>query len=409
MKKLLLFLFLLPLACSTSQNKKEAPPPAKPVVDPNWSTNMRSLMEVLTELLPVVHRKADFDKPENRALIETATQRLSKLSHSMNSKSIPPETDPSIRFMSQLFEQEIKRTKESLEFGQLEYARLSLRNITGYCIACHTRHGESTKLPAQIFNSRVSSLTAAEKAEYYAATRQFDLAASQYKSLLGSSRSELKPLEWEQAARQALALEVRVHRDPQGAIQIVDKILQSQRAPTTFKAEATEWKQALQNWLSESTDRRTRFLKMTPKRELETAEELIQQAQKRQRYPMDRAGDMEYLRASDLLHTALSMNLLKPKEEAQALYLAGISSEALRDLSFWTMHETLYELCIDRAPGTTLANKCFDRLESSIKSSYSGSSGINIPGEVQEHLMELKTKAKTPPPKSSKAKKRRHK
>jgi hypothetical protein len=381
------------IGCSSSSEKNQDAAGGAST-EASWSENMRSLMKTMSELLPLVHRKEEFQKAENRKFIEDSTEKLSKLSHNINSRSLPPETDPAIGFMAQQFAQDMQRTREALAFGQMEYARLSLRNITGYCIACHTRHGDGTKFPAQVFNSKVSNLNDMEKAEFYTATRQFDLATQFYQKALTDTRAPLKPLEWEQAAREALALEVRVKRSPEGTMLVIDDIAKSTKATGSIKEDAVEWRKAVTNWMEESGNRRTRLLKVPPAKQIKLAEHLVASAQRRQKYPMDRAGDIEFLRASDILHTALSQGDLKDKEQAQALYLAGVSTEALRDLSFWTMHETLYELCVQKAPKSAFAKKCYQRLEASLTGSYSGSSGTNLPAEVAGKLRELKSKLK---------------
>lgn len=263
----------------------------------------------------------------------------------------------------------------------------------GYCIACHTRHGSGTKFPANVFNSKISRLNDYEKAEFYTATRQFDLAAQQYQKVLTNPRTDLKPLEWEHSARQALALEVRVRRNPNAASMVVQDILKSPNVSQSLKEDASQWQIALQLWSAEEKTR-TRLVKLPPIKQIQLAEQLVNQAKRRQKYPMDRSGDIEYLRASDTLHTVLSHSDLKPKDEVKALYFAGVSTEALRDLSFWTMHETLYETCIEKMPKSPFAKKCFERLESSILSSYSGSGGTHVPEYVSKKLRMLKTKLK---------------
>lgn len=373
-------------ACSSRKaaESQDASAPA----EQNWSSNMRSLMQTLADLLPLVHRREDFQKPENRERILTATQKLESLSHMIGKKGAGPEADPAVRFTAEQMAQDLRRTREALQFQQLEYARLSLRNVTGYCIACHTRHGDGTQFPVQAFNSKVEKLSPLERAEFYTATRQFDRAAREYDVVLAESAS-LSPLEWEHAARQALALEVRVKRSPEGTERVINLIAGSPRATRSLQEDASQWKQAVTEWRAEEQDR-ARFVKRVPVKQVQWADEMMRRARKRQRYEMDRAADVEYLRASDALSTVLSHSELRGKDLALALLLAGESTEALRDLSFWTMHETLYEQCILAAPKSPSARKCYSRLEASVLASYTGSGGVALPEEVSRKLLGLK-------------------
>jgi hypothetical protein len=119
------------------------------------------------------------------------------------------------------------------------------------------------------------------------------------------------------------------------------------------------------------------------------ARQRIEKAMQIQQFPQDHAGDVEYLRATALLHQALKNHLNKSKE-AETLYLLGRAYEVLDDLGSWNLHESYYEVCVRKAPRTAWAKSCFTRLEASIYQGYSGSSGTHLPAHERERLKELK-------------------
>jgi hypothetical protein len=103
---------------------------------------------------------------------------------------------------------------------------------------------------------------------------------------------------------------------------------------------------------------------------------------------MDKGGDIYYLRALSELHLLMTQQL-PPQQIGETLYLTGVSYEAVKDLSIWTLHENYFESCIRTVPKTDWAKKCYKRLEESIYFGYTGSSGTNIPADVQMRLQSL--------------------
>jgi hypothetical protein len=137
---------------------------------------------------------------------------------------------------------------------------------------------------------------------------------------------------------------------------------------------------------------------VTPKEKLALARRLVHDALLTQDYPADRAADVEYLRATALLHDALEKPTdnappLTGLERAEGLYLAGQSSEALQDLYLWSTHEFYYEDCIHAAPAAKEGQRCYRRLEATLYRGYTGSRGTQIPKSVVEHLAELRAEA----------------
>ena len=84
----------------------------------------------------------------------------------------------------------------------------------------------------------------------------------------------------------------------------------------------------------------------------------------------------------------MSMNLTKD-QLGEALYLTGLSYEAVRDLAVWSLHENYFESCVRRVPHTSWSELCYRRLEESVYFGFTGSSGLRLPLDVQVRLQEL--------------------
>src|SRR5262249_9382005 len=119
------------------------------------------------------------------------------------------------------------------------------------------------------------------------------------------------------------------------------------------------------------------------------AKKRIERAGQLQQYPKDHAGDIEYLRSTALLHDYLKSKK-NGKSLAEVYYLLGNAYEVLDDLGYWNLHEVYYESCISSAPKTDLAKHCYSRLEESVYSGFSGSSGVHIPPNETLRLKKLK-------------------
>lgn len=362
-----------------TDSTKGAPPPA------GWSEKMQSLSKTLSDLLPLVASSSKFNDEKNRTRIDEDTKRLKSLAHSLKSGGTPNE-DPSLRVMTGLFDEDIERALQSLQSGNREYARNILKDTTAYCIQCHTQTANGPDFPRLNLDINTSELNPLERAEFFAATRQFDRALESYTDVLGSDDlAKADPFEWERAARSALAIVVRVRKDPKAAQELIARIEKNKGLPQSTRKSLAYWKQSVKDWLKEKTPKLT-----TPADQIKHAQTLINRAQKNQEFPLDHSQDILYFRASSLLHDFLSDRSQNPELAAQGLYLAGMSAEATRDMNFWTLHETYYEMCIKTLPHSKQAQSCFARLQDSVTLGYSGSGGVRIPPEVGRRLEQFK-------------------
>ncbi len=352
----------------------------------SWQMKMQELSTVFTELMPIVANPQKFSDTKNRAIIEKDTDSLQRLSHSLKTETLPRNSDPSLKMTAELFEQDISQAKVALTNNQLENARMILRDTSSYCIQCHTQTNNGPNFPKLKLDFPTDGLTTLEKAELYTSLRRFDLALEEFtKLIVDKNYAAEHAFEWEQAARSAIAISVKSEKDSGKTLSLVKKIAANPSSPQFIKESVQPWEASVQEWRHE---RKT--LLSSPLETLKSVEKLIAKAQAHQRYPLDHSQDILYFRASGILHDLLAFHNAKDETKARILYLSGISAEKTRDLNFWTLHETYYELCIQTDPHTEIARQCFDKLYNSMVVGYSGSAGIAIPAEIQSRLTELK-------------------
>jgi hypothetical protein len=376
------------------------PAQAASPASPSWSPKMKQMFELLGETLSDVSSDERFNDAKVRRKLEANAKKLSQLAHDIKDSSreaapAKPDQDPSLAIFAQLFAAEADRAYHALRNGHGDYARDLIRSIPGYCISCHTRNAAGSPSGGLPMPEPIKQLKTLERAEFFAASRQFDRAWDELKKAMDDGAlAKARPFEWIKGARLALSISVRAKRDPDRALEITDKILASSSAPFYFKQNAAQWKKSLQDWKKE------------PKTEVgpesqdaesvrKEAIRLLNLAHDTQKYPADQSADMIYLRASAAVHDLLMKTGDGPKS-ADALFMAGLSYEPLRPYPVGEVHEIYFESCIRRSPHTPLAENCYAKYEEAIFDGFTGSSGTNIPRDVQDRLKQLESLAQTP-------------
>lgn len=368
--------------------QKETPEQKKENLS-SWQVKMAQLSNTLSELMPLVANPERFNDPDNKSKIKTQIQKFSKLSHSI-SVTKKPEADPSLDFVSRKFEQDMNEAYVQMDKGNTNYARYLISNTTNYCISCHTRTDSgrtNLNFSASVDMTQFQPL---EQAQIYMAVRDFDKALEAFDKAANAKNAITKPQTLELAAEKSLAIAVRVKKDPSLADEMVSRILDSKTAPVFLKLKARNWKTSIQRWKKEE---KTKPKNMSPKNMLKTANNLMTRGWRLESENINsRAGLVEFLRASSLLHEILS-DKKNYSVYGEALYTAGLVAESLRQINLWTLHEAYYESCIRFSPYTNLAKRCYLRLEALQLSAYSSYDGADVPQHVREHLLELRALA----------------
>jgi hypothetical protein len=193
----------------------------------------------------------------------------------------------------------------------------------------------------------------------------------------------------ERGARIALAIAIRVKRDPAKAKSLAEAIAASKTASFAMKEGSKVWLADIADWQKEK-DR-----KFSSDQEMLGAARILVEKARAGNGPVGGHGEVKFLRASLLMHDMIRMY---PKSTImpEALYIIGLAYDALQDLGLWSLHEMYFMACIEKAPHTRLAEQCFKEYEASVTLGYSGSSGTNIPAGVKKHLETLKKQASVP-------------
>lgn len=351
---------------------------------PKWQAEMQDLYRLLGDVLTDVSSDARFNSSENFKSIQDNAKRLADRAHRLTLDKAP-DNDPTLQILSQMFQDETSRAYTALKSGNRSYGRMLLSQVSSFCIACHTRNSTGpsfSKLPLEPSSPLEFPI---EKGKFYAATRQFDRAFDLFQQIVADSSGPVKrPIEWEQAFRFGITIAVRVQKDPDKALSLVNRVMGSKTAPYFLRQDAQNWKTSIEQWKKELPRKAA-----TEEGLFSEAVRLIAQAREEQKYPLDHSADITYLRASAIIHELLQMPVKNAGRVQEALLMAGMCYEVLRATEIDDLHEVYYEACIKRSPNTSLSEVCYRKYEQSTYLGYTGSSGTHLPDEVVKKLKAL--------------------
>ena len=382
---LLISLGALLVAISACQSTKTGKENAEETAQAGLTSSMKDFKQNLVKLLPVVIDSKQFGAPENRQRIDQEVANLLEISKQVVHSPQVEHLDPSLRFISTAFTDDLKRAKESLDSGKREFARYTLMNVTAYCIECHTRTSSGPSFNTPQLEQSLKEMKPMERGEFLLATRQFERAFSEFESVIRSSLGSNGNLfELDRAVRYALSISIKFQRDPKKSLVIAQLVSGNERSPFYLRQSAKAWEQAIKIWTKEKPLKSDKVEDL-----LKHSENLVKEGRNFQFGMADRGGDIFFLRALSDLHLVLGHELSKD-QLGESLYLTGTSYEAVRDLSIWSLHEDYYDSCIRQVPHSKWSEKCYSKLEESIYFGYTGSSGLKLPTDMQIKLEELK-------------------
>jgi len=345
---------------------------------------MDGIFSPLTVVLPLSFDAATFEGEKNRAKIKTALKELSD--HSTRLRDHAKGQDRAFEFIAASLSRDAKDIYRWYVRGSYGESRYLLHNLTENCIACHSRLPERSKFPGaeQFFkNVNLAGLSAVEQAQLQTATRQFDAALSTYEKLFSAPASRPAEFVMMDVFTDYLKLCLRVKEDVKRPVPVLEKLAQRKDLPKYVSLEVTQWLQDLKQFESNppaGTD------------DLAIGRSLIETAQKRMQFRMDRSGLVEYILASKYLNRFVGNDSL-PKAEgavAEAYYLLGVT-ESMIGRSYWLSQTEFYlETAVRLAPRSGFAEKAYAMLEEQVVLEYSGSSGTHVPEDVQQTLNELR-------------------
>jgi len=376
-KNIVLFISLISSFSSCQKQilkQNHSPSPSQ-----DLKVSMSHLRYELDQTLPYLLNPKEFHNPKNSSAIKERIEAISKISLEVSHEPAMLNQDPILSFLSIGFKDEISRSSKSFKQGHREYARMTLLNVSAYCIECHTRTNSGASLDMPSVKSSWSKMRKIDQLDYLVATRQFENARKLAKLMTSEGLTEeVNVFDLDRAARLGLLITVRYEKNPAHALQLIDGLTKSPKLPFYLKSAGLSWRKQILAWQS------------SPQAKGDPLSQARALAQQMKKAPQDeRYFEIDMLRIQALLNPIIS-----EKQSADALgeslYLLGLSYEVTKDLAMWSLHENYFEACIRKLPKSKWANQCYESLERNIYFGYTGSRGTFIPDEVEQKLKELK-------------------
>ncbi len=360
------------------------PPP------PDVPARMRSLFAAVTSLEASVAQPQRLLDPAHKAQVLADLNTLASLGHVF--KADTKSQEPATQALAGLFARYAADTSRRFERGDTAAVPFRVRTLVSLCFTCHSRERVSRDFVDPTRQVDALGLPRFERAQYLAATRQFDAALTAYDEVLGAPLADERAVvQLAHALRDVLAMGVRVKDDPAFTQRVLAQVAARQDLPEFLRAPLRRWQRDTQAWAKEKFDARA----ATPDVLFAKAKRLVLAASGPAQLLPDDTSEVAYLRASGYLNLALQKDPAF-KQRGEALFLLGVAMAALKTPTLWELDQLFFEACIRENPATPLAARCFHQLSERLYFGFTGSAGTNLPDEELERLEALRRLAQPP-------------
>jgi hypothetical protein len=343
--------------------------------------SMQRLFQTLTTVFPLSLSKTQFQAPENRQTIQIALAGLASQAEHLEHHG--QGGSPTFNFLRRSLASDAQEALRRFEQGEYHAAQFTVHQLLENCFACHSKLPPARRsiLGARFMESpEISRLSRKEQARLAVATRQFDRALILYEAMLQTTTVSAREIDLMGGFEDYLKVAIRVQNDFVRPIIILQQFLERQDVPAFLRQHINDWLEALRSIASSPP----------PADVFSHARTLIQDGQRRNRFPADRRGLVHFVVASGMLHRYLDSDLVDQQRMAEAYYLLGITESYISRSLWHDETEFFLETAVRVAPSTPLAREAFAFLEDYVMTRYTGSAGLQLPTDVQQHLTELR-------------------
>ena len=348
---------------------------AEDVTPVDTKASMRNIFTSYRELQGYLVKSDRFFDPANSEQIQKLLSEIRTGFHSAENLDKKYTQQPGFLTNISIMTDTLKQVSKDMETSPTDYDLLRLRAISQNCFSCHSSYKPESSFEATIPPEINKDLLA--KANYLAATRQFEAARKAYIEAAQSAEGEKSPI---QPLRQWLVLETRIYDEPSSAITELERFIKTRKKLREFeRGEIQSWIDGLHRWKRDA-------IALPP---VKKAEFLLRQTISSPEPAYARTPEVEVLRASGILHRAFADNSITSKDRGQALYILGLSYSKLPLFFPDELPEFYLEACVRENPNTTVARSAYNLFKEIITLGYTGSGGTHIPGDILAKIDEL--------------------
>lgn len=348
---------------------------------------MRGALDALFGLEPLVAHPERLRDPLQADDINRRLDALASLKHAFPADAKAQE--PATAALSGLFSQYANETRRRFTFGDRETVPARVRTLMSLCFTCHSRERAPADYQDMEKHLEAMKLSPFDKAQYLAATRQFDKAVDAYGAVIAQPAKDEKALLIQaRAIKDLVTLLVRVKDDPKATEAFLEGLGKRDDLAPFLRRPVAAWRKDVAAWRKEGFDAQ----KASAKDLFARGKALVQKSSGARSYLPDETYEVTWLRASAYLNLALNKDPKLP-QRGEALFLLGLCAGALKSPLLWDVDLLFFEACIRENPKSVLARQCFTQLSDRLYFGYTGSSGTHLPEDELERLATLRALA----------------
>lgn len=371
----LILLFLLSLNCMSADNGT-----------PDLRQTMNKLGMTMKDFYPYLFSSQKFADPNNAKIvnekINTLTQLFRKIGPHFEQKPL------TYKISYQVMLDHLETAKKIYKEENKQFARTMLKDVSSICVSCHNQD----KIEKGFFMNvaRLDFASDYEYGEFSYMTRNYLKALKYFDSYLtGPDALNIEANTWV-ALRRVLTIFVQVEKDPAGAINFYQKVLQKNNLPQMMKNDVTDWIVGLKDWKAHDD------LAMTNV-DWKNLEPLV----KKHLVPMSKGGSyvidgkkqILYLRLASYLYDYLQTGPTE-QEIPHVLYWLAVSDRILNYDFFFSLADLYLKECIQHYSTNEIAPTCYNEYKEYINFAFTGSKSSEIPEDIKLELKTLKAKLK---------------
>lgn len=345
---------------------------------------MNRAFTALSELIPFLTEKEKFMEKKNDPIIAARITELQAAFKAAKHDTLIKEDLFAPSYV--LINENIAGSLKAFKQGEKEHSLWLLKEVTTHCLDCHTRmptshpssfqNGDMTIDQSKFENSYNLGIAQLIVRRYVDAKTSF-IRSIDEKLIKKEITDLILPF------KQLLLIETKVLKNPGNMILELSKYIERKDLPEEVRRTTTEWMKRLKYWKGRkvlsnglrSDDEISTFIQ----------KELIPL---RKNALYDDGYDVDLLIASGLLSNYLFENPTSSKAPDISFWL-GWSEKHLKRENFFGSGDLFLKQCIKRYPTLPIAGQCLEEYKESVNFTFSGSSGTDIPADVQKELEDL--------------------
>lgn len=345
---------------------------------------MNRAFGALSDLIPFINNREAFTEKKYEKVIDSKIVELQAAFK--NAKHEPLLKEDLFAPSYAVINENIANSYEAFKAGKKDYAHWRLKEITNNCLDCHTRLPTSHPSSFQngeliIDKSKFDNLYNLGIAQLI--VRRYVDAKTSFIQTIDDSIIKKDFQNIMLPFKQLLLVETKVLKNPENLISTLNTYARKKEIPEDVRKNLGEWAKRLQHWKGTST------LNSGLTSEKKVTDFINQSLQPLKKQPsLSDGNDVDLLFASGLLSNYLFENPTSSKAP-EISYWLGWAEKHLKRENFFGSGDRFLKQCVKRYPSNPIAKRCLEEYRESVEFEFTGSSGTNIPEDIEKELDEL--------------------